>query len=121
MTLLQSLRNARSLTRLVLVWLALFMGVAVASPLVNPEGVQWICTSTGSVKLVHFDADGQETQGSDQGVHCPLCLPSSALPMVFAQEPAPVGQSCVLCPAELVWRACPASQPWQARAPPVLS
>ena len=46
---LQSLRNAPHLTRLVLVWFALFVGVAVASPLVNPEGVQLVCTTAGSV------------------------------------------------------------------------
>ncbi len=48
MLTLQPLRNAHHLTRLVLVWFALFIGLAVASPLVNPQGVQEVCTTAGT-------------------------------------------------------------------------
>jgi hypothetical protein len=121
MSPLQTLRNAHRLTRLVLVWLALFIGAAVASPLVNPEGVQLVCTEAGSVKLVQLDADGQEAQGSQHGLHCPLCLPLSAPPMVSSAAQSPAGLSHVLSPAEQARLASLIGLPWQARAPPSFS
>jgi len=121
MSFLQSLRNAHRLTRLVLVWLALFIGAAVASPLVNPEGVQLVCTEAGSVKLVQLDADGQEAQGGQQGLHCPLCLPVTAPPPLVSSAQAPVGLSYALAPLEQARLASLIGLPWQARAPPSFS
>ena len=120
MSPLQTLRNAHSLTRLVLVCWALFMGVAVASPLANPEGVQLVCTSAGVVKLVHLDADGHETQSSSS-LHCPLCLPASAPPAVWVHEQAHVGLSFALHPLDQARLASLIGLPWQARAPPFFS
>ena len=118
---LQSLRNAHRLTRLVLVWFALFVGVAVASPLVNPEGVQLVCTTAGSVKLLQLDADGEEAQSSHQGLHCPLCLPVAAPPVVSVSAPVHVGLSHALRPLEQARLASLIGLPWQARAPPSFS
>ena len=118
---LQSLRNAPRLTRLVLVWFALFVGVAVASPLVNPEGVQLVCTTAGSVKLLQLDADGEEAQGSHHGLHCPLCLPVAAPPVVSVSAPVHVGLSHALRPLEQARLASLIGLPWQARAPPSFS
>lgn len=116
----QALRNAHSLTRLVLVCWALLLGVAVASPLVNPEGVQLVCTSAGVVKLVHLDADGQETQGNSN-LHCPLCLPAFAPSAVWVQAQAHQGLSDALYPLEQARLASLTGLPWQARAPPFFS
>ena len=116
---LQSLRNAHRLTRLVLVWFALFVGVAVASPLVNPEGVQLVCTTAGSVKLLQLD--GEEAQGSHHGLHCPLCLPVAAPPVVSVSAPVHVGLSHALRPLEQARLASLIGLPWQARAPPSFS
>lgn len=121
MSLLQSLRNAHRLSRLVLVWLALFIGAAVASPLLNPEGVQLVCTTAGSVKLVPLDADGQEAQGGQHGLHCPLCLPMTAPPPVLSPAQVHVGLSYALAPTEQARLASLIGLPWQARAPPSLS
>jgi len=118
MTPMQTLRNAPHLTRLVLVWFALFIGVAVASPLVNPEGVQLVCTTAGSVKLLQLDADGEEAQGSQHGLHCPLCLPVTTPPMVSVQAPVHGGLSYALLPIEQARLASLIGLPWQARAPP---
>jgi hypothetical protein len=118
---LQSLRNAPHLTRLVLVWFALFVGVAVASPLVNPEGVQLVCTTAGSVKLLQLDADGEEAQSSHHGLHCPLCLPVAAPPVVSVSAPVHVGLSHALRPLEQARLASLIGLPWQARAPPTFS
>ncbi|ALK89934.1 DUF2946 family protein [Limnohabitans sp. 63ED37-2] len=121
MFFLQSLRNAHRLTRLVLVWFALFVGVAVASPLVNPEGVQLVCTTAGSVKLIQLDADGEEAQSSHHGLHCPLCLPAAAPPVASVSAPVHVGLSHALRPLEQARLASLIGLPWQARAPPSLS
>ncbi len=118
---LQSLRNAHRLTRLVLVWFALFVGVAVASPLVNPEGVQLVCTTAGSVKLLHIDADGEEAQGSHNGLHCALCLPVAAPPVVSVSAPVHVALTYALRPLEQARLASLIGLPWQARAPPSFS
>ena len=118
---LQALRNAPHLTRLVLVWFVLFVGVAVASPLVNPEGVQLVCTTAGSVKLLQLDADGEEAQGSHHGLHCPLCLPVAAPPVVSVSAPVHVGLSHALRPLEQARLASLIGLPWQARAPPSFS
>ena len=42
---LQTLRQALNLTRLVLVWFALSVGVAIASPMVNPQAMDLVCTA----------------------------------------------------------------------------
>lgn len=121
MSFLQSLRNAHHLTRLVLVWFVLFVGAAVASPLVSPEGVQLVCTSAGSVKLLQLDADGEEAQSSHQGLHCPLCLPVAAPPVVDMPASVHVGLSYALLPSEHARLASLIGLPWQARAPPSFS
>jgi hypothetical protein len=46
-----ALRSARTLARLVLVWFVLSLGVAVASPMVNPKAMELICSGSGSVKV----------------------------------------------------------------------
>ncbi len=115
---MQTLRNAQALTRLVVVWFALFTGVAVASPLVNPEGLQLVCTAAGSAKLVQLDADGQAAGDSVDGLHCPLCLPMSALPTVSVQTQGHTGLSFALAPSEQARLASLIGLPWQARAPP---
>lgn len=121
MSALQSLRNAHHLTRLVLVWFALFVGAAVASPLVNPEGVQMVCTTAGSVKLIQLDADGEEAQGGHHGLHCPMCLPVAAPPVASVSAPVHVGLSYALLPLAQARLASLIGLPWQARAPPSLS
>ena len=55
---MQTLRNARLIARLVLVWFALSLGVAVASPLVAPKAALLVC-SGASVKLIVQGADGE--------------------------------------------------------------
>jgi len=82
---MQTLRNAHFLARLVLVWFVLFVGVSVASPLVNPDGVQLVCSTAGSVKLVSSDAGAQSGLDDSErghGMHCPLCLPLAMPPAV---------------------------------------
>jgi len=121
MSCLQSLRNAHRLTRFVLVWFALFMGVAVASPLVSPSNAQWVCTSDGHVQQVVDHGEGPGASDSSHSMHCPLCLPMAAPPVVQPPAHAQVGLSHALHPLELARLASLIGLPWQARAPPSVS
>ncbi len=119
---LQTLRNAHCLTRLVLVWLALFVGAAVASPLVKPEAVHLVCSAMGGVKLVQGDAAGAEVDGvvAHSALDCPACLPLIAPPVADMLVPLPTGHlSHVLQPLPAARLASLLGQPWQARAPPI--
>ncbi len=118
---MQNLRNAHLLARFVLVWFALFIGVAVASPLVNPEGVQLVCSATGSVKLVQPNADGDDASSGKHGLQCPLCLPVAAPPVASAEAGAHVGLLFALHPLQQTRPVGLTRQPWQARAPPTFS
>ncbi|PUE06518.1 hypothetical protein B9Z51_16960 [Limnohabitans sp. T6-5] len=118
---MQSLRNAHRLTRFVLVWFALFVGVAVASPLVKNEAVHLVCTAIGGVKLVQPDAAGDEVSGAalHTALDCPACLPLIAPPVADMLAPLPTGNlSHVLKPLPAARLASLLGQPWQARAPP---
>ena len=93
---MQQLRRAIQLTRLVLVWFALSVGVAIASPLVSTQGMDLVCTTTGSMKLV---VQGDDASASAKTMDCPLCMsiiaPPPALnttltqpfPLAYAMQP----------------------------------
>ncbi|MDP3136287.1 MAG: DUF2946 domain-containing protein [Burkholderiaceae bacterium] len=66
------LRTARHLARLVLVWFALSIGAAIASPLIKPQAMELICTGAGEMRLLIKSADGGE-QASMSLLDCPLC------------------------------------------------
>jgi hypothetical protein len=113
---MQSLRAARHLTRLVLVWFALSLGIAVAAPLVNPLSAQMVCSGAGGMKLVAPDG-GEVAAGHT--LQCPLCAPvgappPAAMPAVQATQPA----SSIAQPALRTPVAALAFQP-PARGPPL--
>jgi len=118
---LQSLRNAHRLARFVLVWFALIVGAAVASPLVKTEAVHLVCTAIGGVKLVQSDAAGDDVgKGALRtALDCPACLPLIASPVADMLAPLLTGNlSHVLQPLPADRLASLLGQPWQARAPP---
>jgi hypothetical protein len=119
---LQILRNAHRLTRFVLVWFALFVAAAVASPLVKPEAVHLVCNAIGGVKLVQVDAAGADVDAAvaHSALDCPACLPLIAPPVADMLAPLPSGNlSHVLQPLPAARLAGLLGQPWQARAPPI--
>jgi hypothetical protein len=116
---MQSLRRARFLARLVLAWFALSLGVAIASPLVKPSGIEVICSGTGAMKLlVKGDADGGKP-ASSHTLDCPLCASIAAPPpavrtdLVFvpalghAVQPIPAARIAALTAAPLPARGPP--------------
>jgi hypothetical protein len=106
MTLLHTLRNTPWLAKLALLWFALTLGAAVASPMVNPQTELVICTGAGMLKVVLTD-DGTvttaATTGTSDALFCPLCLLGGAPPLArayAAQAPLPLSH---------VWQNIPAA------------
>jgi hypothetical protein len=90
MSVFQTLRTSPWLAKVALLWFALTLGVAVASPMVSPQEELVICTSAGMVK-VKLNADGSVSTEADSQARCPLCVVGSAAPPAFvAALPEPV-------------------------------
>jgi Protein of unknown function (DUF2946) len=114
------LRHTANLARFVLVWFALSVGVAIASPLVNPHGLDMVCSSTGSVKLVVQGDDGKVSPASHT-LDCPLCAAISAPPPVFdtvLKQPAPSPLAHALQPLVVAHIASVTAPPLPSRGPP---
>ena len=77
---MHSLRNARTLARLVLAWFALAVGAAVASPLIKPQSVALVCSGAGMLKLLAAGDDAGAALPGAGLLDCPLCLHTSAPP-----------------------------------------
>jgi len=121
MTALQTLRNARWLTRLVLVWFALFIGAAVASPLVKPVSAQMVCTAMGGMKMVMDSDDGNAAQPS-ASMDCPLCAPVITPPAPQAltvEPPSALAHALQTLPAARI--AGITGAPLPPRGPPTLN
>ncbi len=86
MSFMHTLRNTPWLARLALLWFALTLGVAVASPMVNPQDDLIICTSAGMVK-VKLNADGSISTEASSELSCPLCVVGGAAPPAFISLP----------------------------------
>ncbi len=88
MSLLHTLRNSPWLARLALLWFALTLGAAVASPLVHTQSELVICTGMGMQKVVLND-DGTTTTSSVSGMSCPFCLVGGAPPQADVRAVVP--------------------------------
>jgi hypothetical protein len=110
---MQTLRCARQLTRLVLVWFVLAVGVAVAAPFIAPQSLQMVCTDAKSMRLVVKTADGNEAGAHT--LHCPQCL------VQLASAPPPSApQHSALAAHPLAYASQPVSAAhiaWATRAP----
>ena len=87
MSTLQSLRNATLLARLVLVWLVLVTGVAIAAPLAQPKTFALVCSGAGVMQLLVNPGDGGEAPASAT-LDCPLCASVAAPPPVVRLAPS---------------------------------
>ena len=116
-----TLRRIRLLTCLVLAWFALSVGVAIASPWVQPQALQWICSGAGEVQLIVSTDDGTpELRGP--ALDCSLCLPlgTAPPPPALAQVGAPTPPTLAPLPAPLEPLAVRTAAPLPARGPPRL-
>lgn len=116
---MHALRNARSLTRLVLAWFVLTLGLAVASPVVHPQSMQVLCTGTGSMQVVMVDDDGQVVPGHHHVLDCPLCLVVTTPPVhPLAQVALPQPLAVALQPVVAARIAARVGAPLPPRGPP---
>lgn len=76
---MHTLRNAHLLARCVLVWFALSIGVAIASPLIKPQSVQLVCSASGAVKII-ADGGADDSGALRNTLDCPLCAAVGAPP-----------------------------------------
>ena len=114
-------RQAHLLQRLMVAWFALFVAVAVASPLIKPQAMEMVCSSSGLTKLAVQGDDGA-AQSQGHSLDCALCLSLDAPPpraprlSTYAQ---PLGHALALIPAARI--AALTGAPLPARGPPTLS
>lgn len=115
-----------AMTRWVLAWFLLALGVATAAPLVHPQPWVLVCSASGMVALVAVQGDegaGGDGAAAASGPHhtldCALCLPGGAPPpavaAVWATTPL---RSHVLLPVEAARIAALVGAPLPARGPP---
>jgi hypothetical protein len=117
---MQAFRQLRHLTRFVLVWFALSLGVAMASSLVAPKATELVCTSGGMLKLV--TVDGTDSAAPSHGqLDCALCLPMALPPAPCAVPLVQVSPlSHALQPVAAAHIASATAPPLPSRGPPAL-
>jgi hypothetical protein len=119
---MHSLRSAKNLARLVLLWFALSLGAAVASPLIKPQAMELVCSGSGAMKLLVKSDDGSSKETGSFTLDCPLCAASSAPPPLaqLATRPAQA-LTHVLQPIAAAHIAFFTAAPLPARGPPAFS
>jgi hypothetical protein len=117
-SLLQTLRRANALARWVLLGFTLSLGVAIASPIVNPQATLLICSGTGVMKVIVTSADGSNEVAS-QTMDCPLCASLLAPPLLHSltfESLQPLGLTLQSAPSAIVAKRT--ASPLSARGPP---
>jgi len=115
---MQRLRDARLLARQVLVWFALAVGVAIASPLIQPQPSTLVCSAGGALKFLPVGEDAGAVPAGAGLLDCPLCLQMAAPPalatVLVARDADPPGRVLQTEPVRLVRAAGPSP----GRGPP---
>jgi len=113
------LRRAHQLSRLVLLWFVLSLGVAIAAPVLHPQAMELVCSSAGAIKVIVKSADGARELGAGH-TDCPLCAITGAPPpvptVVSLALPQPLGRVLQSIPAARL--AAATAAPLPARGPP---
>ena len=119
---MHALRTSSTLARLVLAWLLLTLGVAVAAPLVQPQAMEIVCSTGAGAKVVWVATDDNEAPlAAPATLECLLCLGASAPPAAIALPtlgPVPQAQPPALRSAVRI--VATHGAPLPARGPPTL-
>jgi hypothetical protein len=114
-------RPATGLIRWVLLWFALSLGAAIASPVVHPQAMELVCSATGSVKAIVHTDDGAQELGAGH-MDCPLCMLAGAPPATPTLElPVLMPLPHAVRPIVAAHIAAATAAPMPARGPPSLS
>ena len=97
---MHTLRNAHLITRLVLVWFALFLGVSIASPFVNAASDAPHCAAMQAMKVASANQGGSGGEKSMLKMDCPLCAGLCAPPASVSKTVAHAAPQCFVpcCP-----------------------
>ena len=115
---MQTLRRSYQITRFVLAWFALSLGVAIASPVANPQGMALVCTSANGMQLVVL-GDAEPEGAASHKLDCPLCATLTALPPSFNTTlTQPLPQQPPRPFVELVFHTAFTAPPPPSRGPP---
>lgn len=119
---MQTPRRFRRFACFVLAWFALSMGVAIASPFVNPQSLQLVCSASGEVKVVVGGDDGAQAHGGHT-LDCPLCVHfgDAAPPSAVSALPVLQPLAHALGPIAAAHIAARTAAPLPARGPPNFS
>ena len=115
------LRNAKLIARFMLVWFALSIGVAIASPMVKQQGMELVCSGAGAMKVI-FAGDDGKMPATGHTLDCLLCAGISAPPpmeILAFSATAPKGFVQPSAGSNFVFFVLAAPPP--ARGPPALS
>jgi hypothetical protein len=115
---MQVLRNARTLSRLGLLWFALALSAAIASPLIKPLSIELICSGSGVTKVMAASDDGTSPAVAST-LDCPMCATLGAPPLSVC--PAAATHDALLHALQGVAAAHVAARsaaPLPARGPP---
>lgn len=110
--------------RWVLVWFALFIGVAIASPILNPTETQMVCTSAGGMKMVVAGTDDSSSDKAQTSANmdCPLCATVAvALTSCTNTPEKPSNLAHALHPVAAALIASLTAPPLPSRGPPSFS
>ena len=112
-------RPSLTLRNWVLAWFMASLGMAIASPIVQPQSFQLVSSASGAVMLMAQVDDGAADRMGASGMDCPLCAPAGAPPApdrVVVNPPQPLAHA--LQPVEAARFAAATAAPLPARGPP---
>jgi hypothetical protein len=120
---MQSLRHIKLYARFVLVWFAMSIGVAIASPVVKPKAMELICSGMGLMKVLAQTDGGGTQELASHTLDCPLCASNNAPPPPLVRLVAESTQalSHVLQGIAAAHIASLSAAPPPARGPPAFS
>lgn len=103
-----------------LVWFALVLGVAAASPLIQPRAMQLVCSAAGAVLV--DTGDGAIEPGRSHTLDCALCLLANTPPRHSPPQPhPPAAIAAVAAPSITEPLLALRGAPLPARGPPMFS
>ena len=116
---MDTLRRLQRLTcQLLLVWFALSVGVALASPvMLQSHGGDVVCSGSGALMPMPADDGGTPAPGHDHDCHQCVMVGVPPVPLVFVAHQAPADTPILQLPVPV---PSPSPVPFQQRGPPLL-
>lgn len=113
------LRTSTLIARLVLAWFVLALGVAAASPAVQPKPMELVCTASGGILMIVIGDDAQTAPPGQHTLDCSLCL-NALGPTTWAIATLPSQQPLAhaLTPIAAAHIAARVGAPLPPRGPP---